>query len=223
VIVGQTGSGKTVAALYQLSKRSYTEIPWIIFDFKTDEWLNSIPYRQEISLGSDIPREPGIYICHPIPDEDDEDVARMMGRIWTHKNVGVFIDEASMIPRSNRKFTALLAQGRSRRTPCIVATQRPVGISRWAFTEADFFQVYFLLDSEDEKTVQRYLPPIDTNELPKYWSYYYQVADRKLTVLKPVPHPDKILAVFEERLKPMVEMHDEGMDATRGLRIVRKL
>jgi hypothetical protein len=225
-IVGRTGTGKTVAALHQLSVRSYTEIPWYIIDFKTDVWINRIPYAVDVDLDADIVDQPGIYRVHPIPEEDDKSVASLMRRIWQRQNCGVFIDEAAMIPRTNTAYNALLTQGRSRRCPVITVTQRPVGISKWAFTEMDFFQVFRLLSEQDIDKCEEYLPrgvDLGENSLPKYYSYYYDVSAGRLSVLKPAPKPEEILEHFDDRLKPQVQMHDEVSPLVRRTKILRKI
>jgi hypothetical protein len=197
---GQTGTGKTVAGLWHLSQRSFTRRPWIVFDFKGDEHLGRIPYAEEIRLKS-VPKQSGIYIVHPVPEHDDEAVEEFMWQIWRQENTGVFIDEGYMVSRGNSAFQALLTQGRSKSIPLITLSQRPVWMTRFAISEADFHQVFFLADESDRDTVQRFIPHDIETRLPRYHSYYYDVGQDLLSKLKPVPQPDEILETFEAKLK----------------------
>lgn len=199
-IYGMTGSGKTIAALWHLSLRSFTSRPWVIFDFKGDEHIGAIPYTHEIGL-TETPKKAGIYIVRPVPEQDDDAVEEMMWRIWQRGDTGVFVDEGYMVSRRNAAFKALLTQGRSKSVPMITLSQRPVWMTRFAISEADFHQLYFLADESDRDTVQRFIPhEITERRLPKFHSYYYDVGDDSLTPLRPVPKPDEILATFEARL-----------------------
>lgn len=200
-IYGMTGSGKTVAALWHLSQRSFTTRPWVVFDFKGDSTIAEIPFTTELKVG-DVPKKPGIYITRPVPEMDDEKVEQMMWKIWERERTGVYIDEGYMVARKNSAFKALLTQGRSKSIPMITLSQRPVWMSRFVISEADFHQVFFLADESDRDVVQRFIPyDITENRLPKYHSYYYDIGEDDFTGLKPVPHPDVILETFESRLK----------------------
>jgi DNA helicase HerA-like ATPase len=139
-IVGRTGSGKTYAAAWHLSKRNFDTMPWIIFDFKYDPLLQNLG-AIELPLGT-LPDKPGLYIVHPFPD-DKEGIDNYLWQIWKHENIGVFIDEGYMVGDSSA-FRAILTQGRSKRIPMIILSQRPVWLSRFVFSEADFFQVFQL-------------------------------------------------------------------------------
>lgn len=199
-IYGKTGSGKTVAAIWHLSQRSYTSRPWIIFDFKGDATIAKIPHAIEISVG-EIPKKPGLYIARPIPEQDAEAVDEMMWDIWARERIGVYIDEGYMVGRRSNGFNALLTQGRSKSIPMIVLSQRPVWMSRFVISEADFHQVFFLSDEADRDVVQRFIPYEIDRRLPKFHSFYYDVSEDEFVGLKPVPHPDSVLETFDRRLK----------------------
>lgn len=198
---GKTGEGKTVAALWHLSQRSIDTRPWLIFDFKEDEHIGAIPYAAEIELGT-VPKEPGLYVVRPVPESDDDAVEQTMWNIWDRGRVGVFIDEGYMVNQRNKAFKALLTQGRSKSIPMITLTQRPVWMSRFAISEADYHQVFFLSDASDRETVQRFIPhDFPPKRLPRYHSYYYDVANDEFMGLKPVPALDSTMATFEQRLE----------------------
>src|ERR1017187_6122512 len=165
-IVGRTGSGKTVAGLWHLSKQNYHKQPWIIVDYKMDENINSIKNAIHIEL-KDTPKKPGIYIVHPRPN-DEEKVTALLYRVWERENIGIYIDEGYMLGNRNPALNVCLTQGRSKHIPMIVLSQRPVWLTRFVFSESDFFQIFQLNDKDDRKTVERFLNENSLNRLPDY-------------------------------------------------------
>ena len=197
-IVGKTGTGKTQAAAWHLSQRSFDLKPWIILDFKRDELLNEIGATEVDMINA--PTKPGLYITHPLPD-DKEAVENYFWNIWQKENIGVYIDEGYMIGDSPA-FRALLTQGRSKRIPIIVLSQRPSWISRFVFSESDYHQVFWLNDFRDRKTVSAFVPYDMENRLEDYHSVWYDVSQDRVAKMLPVPKKSAILQVFEDRLKP---------------------
>ncbi|HYM36244.1 MAG TPA: hypothetical protein VET48_12650 [Steroidobacteraceae bacterium] len=199
-VIGATGSGKTHAALWHLSMRNYDEKPWIVYDFKYDEIINEIEGTYTISLTDPIPSRPGIYIVHPNPGQDEMVSAHMWG-IWSHEDIGVFIDEGYMIGNNNSGFRALLTQGRSKHIPLIVLCQRPVWIDRFVFSESEYFQVFRLQNRKDIACVEEFVPHDLSERLPEHHSYYYDVAEDRIVVLTPTPDRDAILDTFHTKLR----------------------
>lgn len=208
VITGGTGSGKTQAAVWQLAYRTWDTKPWIVYNFKDDELIGSIPGTTPIRP-DEVPTKPGVYICSPVPDEDLEP---QLWQVWARGNIGIYIDEGYMVAK-NRALNAILTQGRSKRIPCIILSQRPAWLSRFVFSEADFYQVFRLNDRRDRDTVSNFVPiDIDTL-LPEYHSYYYDVSANagsgKIEVVKPVPSADSIRAIFAKRIEAMTRKDDK--------------
>lgn len=206
--VGRTGSGKSQAGIWQLSLRSYDQMPWVLLDFKRESLIAQIPHSIYMQHSDGSPDynfpldKPGIYILQPHPD-DVEQVNEFFYRIWQQENVGVYVDEAYMIGGGKGDcpgFRALLTQGRSKHVPMIMCSQRPSRITLFAFTEADFFQVFHLGYLQDRKRVAEYMPYDTDKRLPPYYSTWYDVARDKSVVLQPVPDAGTILATFERRL-----------------------
>lgn len=202
-IVGRTGSGKTVAAVWHLSNANFHQMPWVVYDFKRDSLLAELTsFKGVYEIGvEEVPSRPGIYLVHPLPNEDTLVEAQMWG-LWAKQDVGVFIDEGYLV--SNDAYRALLTQGRSLRIPIITLAQRPVWLDRFVFSEADFFQIFALNHIGDRRKVMEYVESADLSErLPEYHSYYYDVGRDETVVMKPVPTGGAILEVFDRRLEAM--------------------
>lgn len=192
-MLGATGSGKTQAGLWHLSKRNFDAMPWIIIDYKRDESICALPAKE---IGQNrCPKSPGLYVIHPLPDDDIEN---MLWSIWQRENVGLFIDEGYMIGRNSKAFNAILTQGRSKHIPVIMLSQRPSWISRFCFSEAEFFQVFRLTDERDRKTVESFLPE-SLERLPEYHSTYYDVGKNEQVILSPTPEFNALRADFLEK------------------------
>ena len=198
-ILGTTGSGKTQAALWSLSNRNYHQMPWVIYNFKMDESIENIPGKIDIEV-DEVPTGAGVYVVHPQPHETDE-VEAQMWAIWRKGNTGVYIDEGYMVGNNNKAFRALLTQGRSKRIPMIVLSQRPTWMDRFVFSESEFFQVFRLNHRGDIKNAEQFVPADLSTRLPDYHSVWYDVGKNKVTYLSPVPDIDNILGTFERRLK----------------------
>lgn len=196
VIVGRTGSGKTRAGMWHLSKRNFNLMPWIIFDYKRDELIAQSPAK-EIRVTDKIPKHPGLYVVRPNPDDEDSyNVENLLMRAWAKSHVGMYFDEGYMIP-DEKALGMIMTQGRSLRLPTIMLSQRPVWLSRFAFSEADMYQLFHLNDKRDRKTIGAFMPPSAENDLPPFHSHYYDVGKNEINILRPVPDDATILNGFD--------------------------
>lgn len=205
-IVGRTGSGKTQGGTWLLSRSGFDKQPFIIIDYKGDKLLNDIDRAREIALG-EVPKYPGLYIVHPEKGTADADKAmeEYLWRIKNKGNIGLFFDEAYMLPnaRGQGAVSAILTQGRSLHLPVIALTQRPKFIQRFIFTEADFLWMYHLQHAEDIDTVTHFTSPaLAGPRLPRFHSRWYDVSQDATFRLAPVPPAEEILDVFDRRLTP---------------------
>lgn len=200
-IVGRTGSGKTQCATWHLSHADFHAKPYVIIDYKLDKLIGNIDRAKLIDVG-DIPKDPGIYIVHPGPNDDLLVEAYLMS-IWETENIGVYIDEGYMLDQRSSGLRAIATQGRSKNIPLIVLSQQPVWISRFAISEADFHQVFSLSDTEHHKIIRRFVPvkSQELDDLKPYHSYLYDVKGKRLTPMSPVESEDVILDRFDRRLK----------------------
>lgn len=208
VVIGRTGTGKTVAGLWHLSNYDLSS-PWVIFNFKGDEHVESIKKVEYIGFDY-LPtaKDEGLFVINAsILDlkgttKDSSKVDQYLMKLWQRENIGVFIDEAYMLKDSDA-LVLCLTQGRSKHIPMILCTQRPTWITRFAFSEASFIQVFDLNDSRDIDTVESFVPLKWDDEAPlkKYESWYYEIAENKIFRFKPVPGMDTIRAAFDHKLR----------------------
>lgn len=202
-IIGRTGSGKTVFGAWILSRAPFDKQPYIIVDYKGDDLLNSIARVPELRVG-EIPKQPGLYIVHPRVDEEIE-VNDWLWKIWAHEQIGLYFDEGYNVPSPLKRnaFASILTQGRSKRIPAIILTQRPSWISRFVFSEADFFAVFHLNQDDDKRKVEGMLSKsVLADDLPEFHSNWYDVGKARALTLAPVPDGDTIRNDIEARLKP---------------------
>lgn len=200
LILGSTGSGKTTMGVWLLSLANFNTMPYVIVDYKRDGLLNSIDGRREIGL-NEIPKKPGLYHLKPNPVVDDDKIEEWLFGVWKKRNIGLYIDEALRIPtRKTGAFEAILTQGRSLHIPVISLTQRPVDLTRYAFSEANHVIAFRLTDKRDRKSVSEYVPIDPDYKLNEYHSIWYNVGKNETFNLLPVPGEDDILETFSRRL-----------------------
>ena len=203
-INGRTGSGKTVAGAWLLSESEFHVQPFVIVNFKGERLFRSIPRAVQIDT-KEVPTKPGIYHIEPLPHQIQE-MENWLWKVWHQSNIGLFIDEGYMLP-DIEAFRTILTTGRSRHIPVYTLSQRPIQLPRFTFSEANFYQCFDLNDKRDRKTVEMFTPEDnvwtrDGDKLPKFHSKWYDVGRDYSCVLGPVPHMDKILERFDDRLKP---------------------
>jgi DNA helicase HerA-like ATPase len=201
-IIGRTGSGKTVAALWHLSNAEYLTMPWIVLDFKGDENIAAITGTKKLEVGK-IPDSPGIYIMQPTFD-DLPALAETLQSVHANGGIGIYIDEGYMMRESadvESIFITLLTQGRSKHIPMIIVSQRPSWISRFVFSECDFFQLFHLQDRRDIKTIEYIIPEDTIIRLPDYHSIFFDVGTNAVNFLSPVPDAQKIVDKISQSLQ----------------------
>lgn len=208
-VIGATGTGKTTCGVWMLAHQRFEKRPWVIVDFKREAIFDviGIPPIRQLSLGT-VPRRPGLYLVSPRPDEDDA-LEAWLWRIWERENIGLFVDEASLMPDRDA-FRAILQQGRSKRIPLIACTQRPVDVKRGLFSEASFFCVYRMADKRDYKTVQGFIPADLSKPIPQHHWHWYDVARDRLLHMGPVPRPNDIAQQVRERVPHVTTWHPFG-------------
>lgn len=200
-IYGRTGTGKSVLGMFLLSKQDLKAMPWIIVDYKGDDNLALIQHVKEIGIEEKIPTQAGLYRVQPHPDDADGTDA-FLKRVWENEHTGMLWDEAYMLP-DRAGLRAVLTQGRSKHIPVISVSQRPVWLSRFVYTQADFHAAFPLNDLKDIQSAQSFMPRGSvTSDIPEHWSRWYDVGHNALYTLKPVPPPDEIADTISKAIKP---------------------
>lgn len=217
LLVGKNGSGKTRAAVWHLSKRDLANSTWVVINHKREEMINSIPHAKFMDL-QERPRENGIYIYQPRPEIDDAAVTELLWWVYEAENIGLYIDEGYMISPRDAALNSIYTQGRSKHIPVITLSQRPMRISRFAISEATFYQVFILNDRRDRKTIEEFMPvSLDRIMTPQiveegqparrilkpYHSVYYDTREDEAIIMHPVPPDAVILSEIELKLRPL--------------------
>lgn len=193
VIVGQTGSGKTTFGVWLLSFLPVDQRPWVVVDYKRERLFRDLgkhAFRSILKPSSPAPRSKGLHLIQPF-ENDDAAMDAFFWRIWERGNIGIYIDEAYMVPAGRGSaLRAILTQGRSLKIPVIALSQRPVDVDRMFFSEAQFFAVFHLIDRDDRMTVRRYVPIDPDIELPEFHCWWYDAQKRSTIILQPIPAHD---------------------------------
>lgn len=177
-----------------LSKQNFDKRPWVALDFKGEELWDRVgdPPMRPLKLGS-MPKKKGLFRMSVLPGQDDE-LEEWLWEIWSHENVGLFVDEVSLIPQK-AAFKAILRQGRSKMIPVIACTQRPVDCDREVFTESQYRMLFGIEDDRDWPVIKGLFrdSALDVRKpLPRHHSYWYDAKQKCCFHLKPTPSPDKI-------------------------------
>lgn len=201
VILGQNGTGKSVAGVAALSVRSYDIMPWIIVNYKRDQYIEQIPGVREIDPNGPIPNEPGLFMVRPEPQDYSLD-PMLLKAYKRGGHVGFYFDETLDIGMRSQAFKRILSQGRAMHIPAIALSQRPVWLSKHMFTEANFFQIFPLIDVADRKHITGWVKGLDINyeeSLEDYQSFYFDAGRRRLVKLDAFPYGDEVLDIFDRR------------------------
>jgi hypothetical protein len=200
-LIGATGSGKTTAGLWFLSNARFDLRPWIVIDFKREILFDQVGFPPIRDIGWKLPgkKERGLFLLNPLPGQDVE-VENFLWRVWDRGNIGLFIDEASLIP-DTKPIRAVLHQGRSKRIPTMACTQRPVDVPRAFFSEASFLCLWRVTDDRDLKIVRGFMP-IPRLDLPERHWLWFDVARNRLLRMRPVPPPRQVVDELRDALRP---------------------
>jgi hypothetical protein len=198
-ILGATGSGKSTCGLWMLAHQRLNARPWIIFDFKREQFFDHVGFPPITALALDAkpPRKPGLYLVAPRPGDDDQ-VEAFLWRIWEAENIGLYVDEAPLMPDGSA-FQACIQQGRSKAIPIIACTQRPVGVARGLFSEANFVCVYAVTDKRDYKLIEGFVPAELGEPLPWHHWRWWDRSRRVILDMAPVPPPATVAAQLADR------------------------
>lgn len=206
-ILGATGSGKSTCGVWLLAHQRFDKRPWVCVDFKREIIFDRVgfPPIVELDLHSPPPKRPGLYLISPRPGQDVA-LEAFLWRLWERENCGLYVDEAALMPDGNA-FPAILQQGRSKRVPVIACSQRPVGVARGLFSEANFFCVYRMTDKRDYQLIQGFVPAEIGEPMPPHHWRWFDVARNRLLHMAPVPHPERVADELAEAIPTVSTWH----------------
>lgn len=184
-LVGMTGSGKTYFARAFLAHAPRL----IVVDPKGTQFNHlwgTVPYsedaikilRQTNDKGEYIGRA-RIRINSPISREEWEAYFRVL---YTLRNVTIYIDELYGVtpPIAGQWLQALYTRGRELGIGVWAATQRPVFVPKFVFSEADWKVLFRLeLDDDREYMARNVFGPIAKNELYNHQFIVKKSGDRE--------------------------------------------
>lgn len=203
LIVGQTGSGKTAFAVWMMKRLQRG--PIVIYDTKIEAKFATL--QPSVIVGdfdgimdafnkgendyiivrppSELIGEPGVL--------DNEYLFRHYMEL---PGVDAYIDELKSFHNhghAGKGLINLLERGRSKGTTVIMSTQRPSWISLSTLSEAQKTFIFYLKSQDDIKRVAKFVPGFEAK--PKlasrgYQFYYYDDAEDKLTLFKPIKLDD---------------------------------
>jgi DNA helicase HerA-like ATPase len=206
LILGSTGSGKTTFGAWLLSKAPFDRMPYVVIDYKLDDLLGAIERIRPLSL-DELPKEAGLYHLKPNPIIDDDAVEDWLLRVHATRNIGLYVDEGLRMPaKKTGAFETILTQGRSLTIPAITLSQRPVDLTRYAFSEANHVIVFRLTDQRDRKKVAEYVPIDPDYKLKKYHSLWYNVGEHSQYSVRPAPNAETILGTIDQRMAVLDEL-----------------
>lgn len=223
-IIGKRGSGKSHEGLWQLSQRSFDEMPWIVITFKDDDLMDAIPVNAIIQPTDAPPTDPGLYSMRAMPDdlESRGNVDRFLSRCLQQGHTGLFIDEGQMMGQHSRGLRLVLTQGRSPHVPVIFLTQRPVHVDTFALSEPDFYQFFLLTHPDDVDRVHRQCPVRpDFDQLREYGphhSFWYDTVTNKVELTGPAPPRQEVFDRILYRL-PRFEDSEAATALPRRVRV----
>lgn len=181
LIIGQTGSGKTYFATRLLM---YLPLPVFVYNSKDDDTFTSF-YKDLIVSTSNINQALELvdrycYVNYIPPSEellDKEKQSETLNMLYERQNLSVFFDEVGQVYQTPG-FLNILTRGRSRKVTTLMATQRPVSISRFAFTESQKFYVFKIVDKRDREVVSNFIPYFSKDKIQaKYTFDFYNAED----------------------------------------------
>jgi len=194
-VVGRTGSGKSTLACWFLARSPGT---WVIINPKHTAAYNKLP--DSVTLKSfDLRKldktltEYKFVILNPRPDEAtpdamDDFIAYLQE---SYTNIGICIDELYTLHRNGIAgpgLLGLLTRGRELKQSYLGLTQRPVLVSKFCFTEADYVVGMTLLTDDDRKMVYKNTGRIEfMNQMPPHEWLFFEAATLNMRWFGPIP------------------------------------
>ncbi|MEM3713472.1 MAG: type IV secretory system conjugative DNA transfer family protein [Nitrososphaeria archaeon] len=184
LFIGMTGSGKTTLAV-NLLKMLTNSTRIDILDTKIEPAFETIPNAVILESFKDVLNsDANVRIYRPTANEilSPDVLDRYLQYLYDNAPGLVYIDELLSLgaqAKPNPGFLNLLTRGRSRYAACWYASQRPAWVSRFAFSEANKFFIFYLNDEKDrERVVSFTCKDVMRNPRDKHGFWFYQAGER---------------------------------------------
>ena len=194
-VAGRTGSGKTTLATWLLNGSPQH---WLILNPKWTAGYQTLP-DVKIIRGANLRKVEDSLMRNKftvLNPDNGENNPEYLDYIIQHfhetmEGVGLCVDELYMIHEQGRAGSGLvgwLTRGRELKQSFLGLTQRPVWVSKFCFSEADYIGEMDLQLEGDRKTVYSYTgkPPM-LGRLPEKSWYWYTAATDTATRFGAVP------------------------------------
>lgn len=194
-IAGRTGSGKSTLACWFLARSPGT---WIILNPKHTAAYNKLPNSVvltsfDYSKLDKALQDYKFVIINPRPGEStpemmDDFIAYIQE---SYTNVGICIDELYTLHNNGRAgpgLLGLLTRGRELKQSYLGLTQRPVLVSKFCFSEADYVVGMTLLSDDDRKMMYKNTGQAAFMQQmnPRDW-LYFDASEYQMRFFGPVP------------------------------------
>lgn len=196
LIVGSTGSGKSGLAAWILRRLPFFPI-WI-YDTKNEDKFDHMPGAvivESFDAGKIAMQEgePHYVVFRPPVEELAEPSVLdnyLMRHYFELPDTMAYVDEATMFHNNGRHgpgLLALLTRGRSNGNTLLMGSQRPVGMSMFAKTEAQHFYIMALAHDDDRKSIGKIVRGFEhTADPQRYGFHYFKIGDQSPTLFNPV-------------------------------------
>jgi len=113
--------------------------------------------------------------------DDDETLSEFLIDAFKKRNVTIYCDELAVMaeryPESMSILKEIALTGREKNVSLWNATQRPRGIPKIFFTEAEVFFIFRLQDNDDRDHVAGYTGEEVKDKIPRFQFWYYRGED----------------------------------------------
>ena len=189
-VIGQNGSGKSYLVAHALLSARTGAV--LVLRTKPDD-IEYAGFRPISTIKRITPNHHKyvLDVSGKEPDEQARQVARALRFCWRESTPEggwcIYVDELYYITdelHCGQIVKMIATQGRSKMMSLVIGVQRPVGITRWALSEARHI-LCFYVEGRDAKTVAeattpRVLPEFE--KLKRFECIYYYVPERELAI-----------------------------------------
>lgn len=230
--IGMTGSGKTLFNRWLLER--LPDSPIVVYDTKHDAKFLRLPKSRVVhsidqaeEALSDLGVDYVIFRPDPRHIADAGYLDSLLAwheQYWHH--IGVYVDEIYQFLKagvhSGPGLIGLFTRGRSRGITTVISTQRPANVSKFIFSEANLFYVFWLSTEDDRKRVQNFIPGFKDLAAPERFHFYTyrQGSDAPPRLEKPIPvAEDETLGYTDDTSKPEVADSDQDDGKLPGVNV----